>query len=94
MKKFAYIKEKYLHEELFLTDYAYEQKYNAIEFLSQYCIDKEYVPERFTEKLYNREQLFSTAIPTGIALPHQLKMWRAKWYFHLHFEKTVCLGYT
>lgn len=34
MKKFAYIKEKYLHEELFLTDYAYEQKYNAIEFLS------------------------------------------------------------
>ncbi|EAC5533026.1 BglG family transcription antiterminator [Listeria monocytogenes] len=73
MKKFAYIKEKYLHEELFLTDYAYEQKYNAIEFLSQYCIDKEYVPERFTEKLYNREQLFSTAIPTGIALPHPIK---------------------
>ncbi|MBF2398852.1 BglG family transcription antiterminator [Listeria marthii] len=72
-KKFAYIKEKYLHEELFLTSYDYEQKYQAIEVLSQYCIDKNYVPASFTEKLYNREQLFSTAIPTGIALPHPIK---------------------
>ncbi|MBC1375089.1 BglG family transcription antiterminator [Listeria farberi] len=73
MKKFAYIKEKYLHEDLFLTNYEYDQKYNAIDFLSEYCISKGYVPTGFTEKLFSREQLFSTAIPTGIALPHPIK---------------------
>lgn len=73
MKKFAYIKEKYLHEDLFLTNYEYDQKYNAIDFLSEYCISKGYVPTSFTEKLFSREQLFSTAIPTGIALPHPIK---------------------
>ncbi|MBC6147952.1 BglG family transcription antiterminator [Listeria innocua] len=73
MKKFAYIKEKYLHEDLFLTNYEYDQKYNAIDFLSEYCISKRYVPTSFTEKLFSREQLFSTAIPTGIALPHPIK---------------------
>ncbi|MBC1353078.1 BglG family transcription antiterminator [Listeria innocua] len=69
MKKFAYIKEKYLHEDLFLTNY----EYNAIDFLSEYCISKGYVPTSFKEKLFSREQLFSTAIPTGVALPHPIK---------------------
>ncbi|MBC1387206.1 BglG family transcription antiterminator [Listeria innocua] len=73
MKKFAYIKEKYLHEDLFLTNYEYDQKYNAIDFLSEYCISKGYVPTSFKEKLFSREQLFSTAIPTGVALPHPIK---------------------
>lgn len=73
MKKFAYIKEKYLHEDLFLTNYEYDQKYNAIDFFSEYCISKGYVPTSFTEKLFSREQLFSTAIPTGVALPHPIK---------------------
>ncbi|HHQ0953176.1 TPA: PRD domain-containing protein, partial [Listeria innocua] len=59
MKKFAYIKEKYLHEDLFLTNYEYDQKYNAIDFLSEYCISKGYVPTSFKEKLFSREQLFS-----------------------------------
>ncbi|MBC1359734.1 BglG family transcription antiterminator [Listeria booriae] len=73
MRKFAYLKEKYLHEALFLKKHELEEKYGAIEVLSQYCINKRYVPASFTEKLYNREQLFSTAIPTGIALPHPIK---------------------
>ncbi|MBC1416032.1 BglG family transcription antiterminator [Listeria innocua] len=73
MKKFTYIKEKYLHEDLFLTNYEYDQKYNAIDFLSEYCISKGYVPTSFKEKLFSREQLFSTAIPTGVALPHPIK---------------------
>ncbi|MBC1379635.1 BglG family transcription antiterminator [Listeria innocua] len=73
MKKFTYIKEKYLHEDLFLTNYEYDQKYNAIDFFSEYCISKGYVPTSFKEKLFSREQLFSTAIPTGVALPHPIK---------------------
>ncbi|MBC2305099.1 BglG family transcription antiterminator [Listeria booriae] len=73
MRKFVYLKEKYLHEALFLKKHELEEKYEAMEVLSRYCIDKRYVPTSFTEKLYNREQLFSTAIPTGIALPHPIK---------------------
>jgi lichenan operon transcriptional antiterminator len=61
------------HENLFFYDPVFENREEAIQFLSNKLIEQGIVDSSFTDKVFEREKISSSAF-SNIALPHPIDM--------------------
>lgn len=72
-RKFFEVFNEYFTKELFITDLDGSTKEDIIEKISKILIEKEYVEYSFIQSVINRENIVTTELDTGIALPHSMK---------------------
>ncbi|MGL5042895.1 MAG: BglG family transcription antiterminator [Culicoidibacterales bacterium] len=71
---FAYIWENYLKNSAPRVKKSFANRYDAIIELSEELIKKGYFNDTYLASVLDRENLFSTGMSNGIAMPHPIKM--------------------